>query len=552
MKKNYIFGCFVTFLTFLGCTASDSQKSNKTISENAPKNTAITPPDVVFGKLFEVVQMTKIFPDGKTFPDCTPKFSVEEILKKYADSEKKTDFNLQKFILENFDLPTSAAKNYETNHAESTEKHIESLWDVLTRDGYNLEINQSAKYTTSLLAVPKNYVVPGGRFREIYYWDSFFTMLGLRASGRIDVMENMVTNFAYLIDRFGHIPNGTRSYYLSRSQPPFFSLMVRLLDESSPAKTPNERAIVRFLPQMERELAFWMDGSTSTGDNPRAQRRVIFPENGVILNRYFDDTDTPRAESYREDVETAQKSGRPAAEMYRNLKAGAESGWDFSARWLADGKNLSTIRTIELAPVDLNCLLFHLEKTIGEGYEILKNTEKATLFSRNAQQRRDFILEYFWNKESGFFEDFDWKTQKFTEIKSLAGVFPLYFGIASLEQSASVAKILEKDFLQPGGLVSTLQTTGQQWDAPNGWAPLQWIAVRGLERNGQQKLAANIKKRWLAVNDNVYKNTGKMMEKYRVDDISLPTGGGEYPVQDGFGWSNGVYLDFYKFKYLND
>ena len=149
---------------------------------------------------------------------------------------------------------------------------------------------------SSLLPLPQPYVVPGGRFREIYYWDSYFTMLGLEESGRRDLVVDMVHDFAYLIDTYGHVPNGTRTYYLSRSQPPFFFEMVGLLSSDDPA-----RAFVRYLPELKREYAFWMEGAQSLRRG-RAHRRVVALPDGSILNRYWDDRDTPRDESYREDT----------------------------------------------------------------------------------------------------------------------------------------------------------------------------------------------------------------------------------------------------------
>ena len=125
---------------------------------------------------------------------------------------------------------------------------------------------------------------------------------------------------------------------------------------------------------------------------------------------------------------------------------------------------------------------------------------------------------------------------------TLAAAFPLFFEIASGSQAERVAKILKQHFLQPGGLISTTETTGQQWDAPNGWAPLQWIAIIGLRNYKQDELAKEIARRWMNINEKVYHDTGKMMEKYNVVETDLKAGGGEYPSQDGFGWTNGVYL----------
>ncbi|MES2881465.1 MAG: trehalase family glycosidase, partial [Bacteroidota bacterium] len=162
------------------------------------------------------------------------------------------------------------------------------------------------------------------------------------------------------------------------------------------------------------------------------------------------------------------------------------------------------------------------------------------------------INKYCWNDSENFYFDYDFVTKKQKTSLTLAGVFPLYFKIATAEQARGVAEKIEKYFLQPGGLLTTIEKTGQQWDAPNGWAPLQFISVQGLLSYGQENLAKIIAERWMEVNEKVFRRTGKMLEKYNVEDMDLEGGGGEYPTQDGFGWSNGVYLKFHEmFKIKN-
>ena len=153
-------------------------------------------------------------------------------------------------------------------------------------------------------------------------------------------------------------------------------------------------------------------------------------------------------------------------------------------------------------------------------------------------------MKYFWNEENGFFQDYNFEKSAFTSELTLAGAFPLYFGLADENQAEEVKNVLMEKFLKDGGLVTTLEHSGQQWDAPNGWAPLQWICVKGLLNYGYIEEAKDIMTRWLALNEKVFKNTGKMMEKYNVEDLSLLSGGGEYETQDGFGWTNGVALGF--------
>src|SRR4249919_3420620 len=250
-------------------------------------------PAEIYGELFTDVQMRHVFPDSKTFADCTPKRDPKQIVKDYLAMKKDIRFKLDEFVTGNFDLPKAPQLNYITQEKDVV-MHIKNLWNVLRRDA------DSSVNGSSLLALPNPYIVPGGRFGEIYYWDSYFTMLGLKESGRADMIENMVKNFAYLINTYGHIPNGNRTYYLSRSQPPFFPLMVQLL-----AEIKGNQVYADYLPAMEKEYQFWMTGSDKVKLGEPIKSVVKLPD-GTILNRNWDESISPRQESYREDVETAE------------------------------------------------------------------------------------------------------------------------------------------------------------------------------------------------------------------------------------------------------
>jgi alpha,alpha-trehalase len=323
------------------------------------------PPQVLFQELFVAVQTAGIFPDSKTFADAVPKEPPERILAAYRRQRPDSRDALAAFVQAHFTLPPDIAPPAAAPGNESIAARIDRLWDPLTR---------TAATTTpysSLLALPLPYVVPGGRFREMYYWDSYFTMLGLAQSGRHDLVDDMVRNFGYLIDTFGHVPNGARTYYLSRSQPPFFFKMVGLLSPDDPAA-----AYARYLPQLRREHEYWMRGAA--GLRPGSARlRVVALADGSILNRFWDDRDTPRDESYREDTELAHSSGREPRGLYRDIRAAAESGWDFGSRWFADAHSRATLDTTEIIPVDLNSLLFGLEQAIGGGCARLGQTPCA-------------------------------------------------------------------------------------------------------------------------------------------------------------------------------
>lgn len=504
-------------------------------SPSKAPETSSTPsfPEQAYGELFEAVSIARIYPDGKTFADATPKAGPEEIRDAYLKQKEQADFDLQSFVESYFDMPPQIASDFESDPNRDAQEHIESLWEVLTRE-------PASANGGTLLPLPFPYVVPGGRFREIYYWDSYFTMLGLKASGRYDMIENMVNNFAFLIDSVGFIPNGNRTYFISRSQPPFFAAMVNLLAETIQEPTPIYE---RFLPALEKEYHFWMKGIAALPEKGiGAADHVVRMEDGSILNRYWDNRNSPRTEMFADDLLTAEETEQTDTALYRNLRSACESGWDFSSRWLADGRTLATIETTEIIPVDLNALLFTLENTLAEAYERSGQIEKAAEFDQKALDRRDALTKYCWDEEIGFYRDFHWKNAAFTDVLSTGGMFPFFVGMAEGRMAAPAAKTLQDSLLRPGGVLTTQRHTGQQWDAPNGWAPLQWVSISGLRNYGQSELATEIKNRWVTLNLRVYENTGKMVEKYNVEDMSLEAGGGEYPVQDGFGWTNGVLL----------
>ncbi len=495
----------------------------------------ILPPEELYGELFYDVQTKHIFSDSKTFVDAIPQYNVGLIRQRYNLLNDTSATGIEEFVIQHFDIPDNDFE-FKTD-SSSINIHIRKLWDVLQRPA-------DERVSGTLIPLPNSYIVPGGRFREIYYWDSYFTMLGLLEDDETEIIRNMVDNFAFLINEYGFIPNGNRTYYLGRSQPPFFAMMVKVLAEAK-----GEKILAEYLPELEREYNFWMDGAENLSEN-NSFRRVVKMKDGEILNRYWDDNATPRPESYREDVKTAEKavSENPdltKEEVYRNLRAGAESGWDFSSRWLnknQDGQfDLSTIHTTEIVPVDLNALLYNLEKTIAKAADIDGDEEKATKFSQKAEDRKQAIIKYHWNDEAGYFLDYNFKEDELTERFSLAGVYPLFFEIADQEQADRVAAKIDEIFLMPGGVVTTPYNTGEQWDAPNGWAPLQWLTIKGLQNYGNDELASEIRSRWLKLNKDVYQRTYKMLEKYNVEDLTKESGGGEYPTQDGFGWTNGVY-----------
>jgi alpha,alpha-trehalase len=479
----------------------------------------------ISGELFNEVQQQRVFTDSKTFVDSVPKYAPNEILNEFLRKKTSTGFDLLGFIKENFVLPEADEKNISLPEDRDMQTHINLIWNYLKRESSS----EQSEYST-LIPLPYPFIVPGGRFREVYYWDSYFTMQGLQDETHIEIAENMINNFKYLIDKIGFIPNGNRMYYLSRSQPPFFTAMVDLVSKYK----NDERWALTYLDAIKKEYDFWMDENDF---NSTENKRKIEIEKDLFLNRYYDSNPIPREESYFEDYSlTATLNETNRTNLRRNIRAACESGWDFSSRWFKDKETLTSCVATDILPVDLNSLLYYIESKLAQLYALSGNNERKKEFENQLEKRKFAINKYFWDEENSYYFDYNFPEKKLTDVFSLAACYPLYFNVAENKMAKGVAKNIKKLFLKDGGLISTINYTGQQWDAPNGWAPLQWIAIKGLRNYGFHDLAS----RWLKLNEKVFNRTGKMFEKYNVEDISLHAGGGEYDLQDGFGWTNGV------------
>ena len=447
------------------------------------------------GPLFEAVANSAIYSDGKTFVDSLPNSDPQEILKTFETERDNPTFNLKAFIESHFTFPSKIKD--EVPKASSMKEYIEKMWPILHR-----KMEAPSQWST-LISLPHSHIVPGGRFRECFYWDSYFTALGLP----LLYIKEMVQNFAYLIDLLGFIPNGNRVYFASRSQPPYFSFLLKLLHDR------GEGAFAKsFLPYLKKEYQFWT-------------------ELQMPLNSYYDELDVPRPEAYKRETELAKTTDQ--RQFFQSLRATCASGWDFSSRWLADQKSFATIQTLDLLPIDLNSLLYHLEETL---YFFSDKLE----YKAAADKRKEALQTFFWKND--FFHDIHLATKKPTLSKTLAAATPLFVHAATQKQADSVAKKLEKHFLLPGGFVTSLTEGKHQWDMPNGWAPLQWITIQGLLNYGHTDLALEGARRWLALNEKIFAEKGTLLEKYNVRDCTANVIRGEYAPQQGFGWTNGVAL----------
>ncbi|XP_078102031.1 trehalase isoform X3 [Sander vitreus] len=382
---------------------------------------------------------------------------------------------------------------------------IHNLWKSLGRKMVSGVKDHPELY--SQIYSPHPVVVPGGggRFRELYYWDSYWVINGLLLSEMTDTAHGMIQNFLYLVNRYGFIPNGGRIYYERRSQPPFLTLMV----ESYYQATKDKEFLRAALPVLEQEYQFWMQN-----------RSVAVEVNGAehVLNRYHVQVGMPRPESYTDDLELAEGLTDDRKEqLWMDLKAGAESGWDFTSRWYtdADGHNNGTLRetsTSQILPADLNALLCLNEKTLASFHRILGDSDSAALYEQTAARRLEAIESVLWDAERGAWFDYN-------------------LGSGALQF--------------PNGVPTSLREPGQQWDYPNAWPPLQHMLIRGLSKlpsEDAKQLAFDLAQRWIKTNWLAYMKYEAMFEKYDVNGDGKPGAGGEYQVQLGFGWTNGVAL----------
>ncbi|MDZ4762937.1 MAG: trehalase family glycosidase [Chloroflexota bacterium] len=391
---------------------------------------------------------------------------------------------------------------------EAVLQHIDSYWTRIIRE------NREEHGT--LIALPRPYLVPsdderpdGGKmFQELYYWDSFFMALGVIGTPHAHLARAMADNLAYLFERFGVIPNASRYYFLSRSQPPLLTAHMRLVYEHKLADIDWLTTMVSVAAR-EHE-AVWMG-------TEQPHHRITAESRG--LSRYFDIN-------------------------YLDTLASCESGWDHSTR--CDDRWLSHL------PVDLNSILYLRERDIAWGlreigYAGSDLTPIAVTWEARAERRRATIQSMMWDDEAGFFFDYDLQYGERNPHVSLAGFYPLWAGVATDEQARTLVETWLPPFTFPGGLVTTLKAQdGRQWAYPNGWAPLQWLIAAGLERYGYGDAAQTIMRAWCDNVASVFERTGAIWEKYNVVEPNSFDGVDEglYGQMRGFGWTNGVFVDF--------
>ncbi|XKL66018.1 hypothetical protein PGB90_009438 [Kerria lacca] len=515
------------------------------------------------GRLLHTIQMSGIHTDSKTFVDMKIKTSEEDVLKKFDEMMNETGntptkAQIQEFVKNNFDREGSEFSAWDPLDWKPSPKflskikdpkfkdwagHLHLLWKFLGRKIKEDVHNNPSLY--SIIYVPNPVIVPGGRFREFYYWDSYWIIKGLLLSEMIDTVRGMIENFLHIVDVYGHIPNGGRIYYLMRSQAPLLSPMIQLYYDH----TKDLEFVRKNIHLMEKEFQFWMNNRT-----------VQIEKDGkhYTLARYKERSTGPRPESYREDYETGMvfSDEEDKNNFYSELKSAAESGWDFSTRWfIVNGTNkgnLTNIKTSYIVPVDLNAFLFWDAQIISNFYKELNHAPKAMHYENVSSEWLLAVEQILWHEEVGAWLDYDLMNEVKRDYFYPTNIVPLWTGCFHKEKTeyyvSKVLKYLERTQVMNnlGGIPTTLEHSGEQWDFPNAWPPLQHMMIMGLDSTGDswaQDLAYEIAVRWTRSNWLAYNKTNTMMEKY---DASVPGGhggGGEYEVQMGFGWTNGVILE---------
>ncbi|KAJ8912204.1 hypothetical protein NQ315_003808 [Exocentrus adspersus] len=514
------------------------------------------------GELLDTVQRAEIFEDSKTFVDMTQANPPSKTLENFEQFKQQTNNNpskedIRKFVEDNFseeaELDLWSPSDFNNNPrflqriddvvVRDFARNLVGIWPTLARRIKSEVAENPDRH--SLIPVPNGFIIPGGRFRELYYWDSYWIMEGLLLSEMHKTVQGMLENLLSFVERYGYVPNGGRVYYLNRSQPPLLTLMVGLYVDA----TNNTKWLRKNIGTLETELKWWL-----------TNRIMAVEKNGVkyTLAHFGSDSGTPRPESYLEDIKTCAgyTEQNRKEDCYKDLKGGAESGWDFSSRWIFDPQggteaNLTSIQTRRVAPVDLNAYLCKAFEQLSRFYLKLGNPAKALYWKEKADTWKKTIDLVLYDKEDGIWYDYDVNLSQPRKIFYPSNFAPLwtesYQPFLGREYGFRAAKYFTDKGINSyrGGIPTSLQYSGEQWDFPNAWPPLQELIILGFKRSGDPdavQLAESFAKRWIDSNIRGYNQNNEMFEKYDAINSGQYGGGGEYTVQTGFGWTNGVAL----------
>lgn len=531
--------------------------------------TASLPPTCVYpvycgSELLHHVQMARIFPDSKTFVDyhmrSDPNVTLaafQELLSKTNNTPSKE--NLTQFVQQHFandnELDDWVPPDYNENpkflstvrdeQLRQFAKDINDIWPTLGRKIKPYVFENPDRF--SIIPVTNGFIIPGGRFKELYYWDAYWIMEGLLITGMKDTTRGMLDNFVELLNMVGLIPNGGRWYYQRRSQPPLFTSMMSLYIRY----THDTKFLKQNIDALETELNFWLDAKTIT---------VNKDGQSYTLLRYYAPTAGPRPESYYEDYHTSLQfnTSESRQDFYVELKSAAESGWDFSSRWFIDAEggntgDLVNLRIVDIVPVDLNAIFANALQNVAYFRAILGYPQIAARWGSLARLWRTNIEQVFWNEEVGVWLDYDLINQKHRNYFYPTNLAPLWMETVSKKNIVKHAPRIVQYMRDSGalsyrgGLPASLLRTGEQWDLPNSWPPLVSIVVNALEAlktEESKEMAFHLAQDYVRACYIGFQEHKQMFEKYDAEHPGQYGSGGEYKVQEGFGWSNGVVFEF--------
>ncbi|WNG51098.1 trehalase [Archangium minus] len=467
------------------------------------------------------------------------------------------------------DLPEPAS--VQQLRRQCPQVRIQRLPSDITAPG---QVDVRAFEAQGLLYLEHPYVVPGGMFNEMYGWDSYFIIRGLLRDGRRDLAQNMVRNFFFEIEHYGAVLNANRTYYLTRSQPPFLSSMVMAVHDTL-GKEERRAWLAEAHPYLVRDYEMWTQGAHLAGDtglsryfdhgqgpvpelstHERYYRDVVgylvrHPEEGKPFLREVDPkapAPTPTSPVFTLQVCeqtvgttscTTQETLALTEDYYKGDRSMRESGFDISFRF-----GPFSARTHHHAGVDLNSLLYKTETDLERISTALGRADEARTWRERAARRKQQVDRYLWDVQRGMYFDHDFVTGQRSTYEYATTFYPLWAGLASPEQARAVVSNLFH-FEQPGGLAMSRQDTSTQWDYPYGWAPLHLLTIEGLRRYGYDLDADRLSRKFLDMVAENFRRDGTIREKYNVvtrsSEMKHIVGYTENVV--GFGWTNGVFLE---------
>lgn len=521
------------------------------------------------GELLKDVQLARLYEDSKTFVDKKLKFSEREILQKYqalkgqAGKLGLSQDQLRQFVDENFEdaeelenwIPPDFKDRPALVSLITDWKYrkwlllLNQIWKQLGKK-MNIDVLINAD-RHSLIYVANGFLIPGGRFLELYYWDTYWIVRGVLLCDMPETAKGIIENIISIVERYGYMLNGSRKYYTGRTQPPLLIQMA-----ATYYTTTNDLTFIKNnILVMEREFQFWLNN-----------RMVAINKDGnvYILAHYQVQTAGPRPESYKEDYILAMNLTTEAQKnrLYNNLKATAESGWDFTSRYFntngTDGGTLADIDTPNFINVDLNAILHANAVTLAEWFHILDDPVKSAYYKAIAKRFLIGIEAVLWDEKAGMWFDYDLRHEKSRKLFYPSNFAPLWTGSytfpKSLVAQSAIRYLAANNMITPEytpvyyGIPTSLRNSTQQWDFPSCWPPLQMMVIQGLDRTydlNAQLVAYNLASKWVLTNYVGFSRTGTMFEKYDAEKLGTAGGGGEYKSQTGFGWSNGIIFELF-------